>query len=81
MHDPTGRVYRLTQDGRLTYLIDTIPSPNGIVVDPEETALLVAVDAGEPDLARAAGTRAASSPRSASLRICMAARRPGWFGP
>jgi gluconolactonase len=43
MHDPTGRIYRLTQDGRLICLIDTIPSPNGIVVDPEETALLVAV--------------------------------------
>jgi gluconolactonase len=43
MHDSTGRVYRLTPDGRLTCLIDTIPSPNGIVVDPEETALLVAV--------------------------------------
>src|SRR5437868_7932963 len=43
MHDPTGRVYRLTPDGRLTCLIDTLPSPNGIVVDPEETALLVAV--------------------------------------
>jgi gluconolactonase len=43
MHDPTGRVYRLTPDGRLTCLIDTIPSPNGIVVDPQETALLVAV--------------------------------------
>lgn len=43
MHDPTGRVYRLTPDGRLTCLVDTIPSPNGIVVDPEETALLVAV--------------------------------------
>jgi gluconolactonase len=43
MHDPTGRVYRLTPDGRLTCLIDTIPSPNGIVVDREETTLLVAV--------------------------------------
>ena len=29
--------------GRLTCLIGTIPSPNGIVVDPEETALLIAV--------------------------------------
>jgi len=43
MHDPTGRVYRLTPDGVLTCLINTIPSPNGIVVDAEETFLLVAV--------------------------------------
>lgn len=43
MHDPTGRVWRLGTDGRLTCLVDTIPSPNGIVVDPEESFLLVAV--------------------------------------
>lgn len=43
MHDPSGRVYRLAPDGRLTCLLDTIPSPNGIVVDADETFLLVAV--------------------------------------
>lgn len=43
MHDPTGRVWRLGTDGRLNCLVNTIPSPNGIVVDPEESALLVAV--------------------------------------
>jgi gluconolactonase len=43
MHDPTGRVWRLDPDGRLTCLVNTIPSPNGIVVDPEESFLLVAV--------------------------------------
>jgi gluconolactonase len=43
MHDPTGRVYRLTSDGRLTCLVNTIPSPNGIVVDADETSLLVSV--------------------------------------
>lgn len=42
MHDPTGRVYRLGPDGRLSCLLDTIPSPNGIVVDEAETHLLVA---------------------------------------
>ncbi|CAL77627.1 putative gluconolactonase [Bradyrhizobium sp. ORS 278] len=43
MHDPTGRVWRLGTDGRLSCLVNTIPSPNGIVVDPHETFLLVAV--------------------------------------
>jgi gluconolactonase len=43
MQDPTGRVYRLTPDGRLGCLLDTIPSPNGIVVDVDESFLLVAV--------------------------------------
>ena len=43
MHDPSGRVWKLTPDGRLTCLVNTIPSPNGIVVDHEEGFLLVAV--------------------------------------
>lgn len=43
MHDQTGRVWRVTAEGRLTCLVNTIPSPNGIVVDPEEAFLLVAV--------------------------------------
>lgn len=43
LHDPTGRVYRLHPDGRLEKLIDTIPSPNGIVVAPDLSHLLVAV--------------------------------------
>lgn len=43
LHDATGRVYRLTPEGRLTRLVDTIPSPNGIVIDPGMTHLLIAV--------------------------------------
>jgi len=43
MHDPTGRVWKLDPDGRLTCLLNTVPSPNGIVVDAEESFLLVAV--------------------------------------
>ena len=43
LHDPTGRVYRVSASGALTCLLDTIPSPNGIVVDAKMTHLLVAV--------------------------------------
>jgi gluconolactonase len=43
LHDPTGRVYRLATDGRLERLIDTVPSPNGLVMDHDEGALYVAV--------------------------------------
>ncbi len=42
-HDPTGRVYRWTADGRLEKLIDTIPSPNGIVLNLTETQVFVSV--------------------------------------
>jgi gluconolactonase len=43
LHDPTGRVYRYAADGKLTCLIDTVPSPNGLVFNVRETALFVAV--------------------------------------
>ena len=43
LHDPTGRVYRLAKSGRLDCLIDTGISPNGLVLDPQETVLFVAM--------------------------------------
>ena len=43
LQDPTGRVYRWTTDGRLDCLIDTCPSPNGIVLNGDETHLYVAM--------------------------------------
>src|SRR5260370_40191391 len=43
LHDPTGRVYRLSHAGRLDCLIDTGISPNGLVLDPTETVLFVAI--------------------------------------
>ena len=43
LHDPTGRVYRLKADGRLDCLIDTGISPNGLVLDPNEAVLFVAM--------------------------------------
>jgi gluconolactonase len=43
LQDPTGRVFRVSADGRAECLIDNIPSPNGIVLDPTETMLYVAV--------------------------------------
>ena len=43
LHDPTGRLYRYRADGRLDCLIDNIPSPNGLVMTPDETVLYLAV--------------------------------------
>lgn len=41
--DPTGRVFRLRASGALECLIDTIPSPNGIVLSADEKIVYVAV--------------------------------------
>ena len=43
LQDATGRVYRLKPDGHIDCLIDTVPSPNGIVLSPDEKHLFVAV--------------------------------------
>ena len=43
LHDPTGRLYRLRIDGRLERLLDNVPSPNGLVLTPNEDILYLAV--------------------------------------
>ncbi len=44
LHDPTGRVFRRSAaTGKLDCLIDNVPSPNGLVLDPKETTLYLAV--------------------------------------
>jgi gluconolactonase len=43
LHDPTGRVFRLRAGGQVDLLLDNVPSPNGIALDPDETMLYVAV--------------------------------------
>jgi gluconolactonase len=43
LHDPTGKVYRLSTSGQLDCLIDTGVSPNGLVLDPAEATLFVAM--------------------------------------
>ncbi|RVO73555.1 SMP-30/gluconolactonase/LRE family protein [Sinorhizobium medicae] len=42
LHDPTGRVYRLTASGDLSCIIDTVPSPNGIILNKSENTIFVA---------------------------------------
>lgn len=36
MTDPTGLVYRLSRDGKLDTLVNNGPSPNGLVLSPDE---------------------------------------------
>ena len=43
LQDPTGRVYRLSTSGQVNCLLDNIPSPNGIVLSPDEKTLFIAV--------------------------------------
>src|SRR5262245_29084888 len=46
LRDPTGRLYCLRADGRLDCLLDNAPSPNGLVLTPDESILYLAVTRG-----------------------------------
>lgn len=46
LHDPTGRVYRLRAGGHLDTLLTNVPSPNGLVLSPDEQVLYVAATRG-----------------------------------
>ncbi|PYH95591.1 calcium-dependent phosphotriesterase [Aspergillus ellipticus CBS 707.79] len=43
LHDPTGRVFRMDPDGRLELILSNGPSPNGLVLSHDESALFVAM--------------------------------------
>jgi gluconolactonase len=43
LHDPTGRLFRLSASGRLDCLVGNIPSPNGVVLNNAENRAFVAV--------------------------------------
>lgn len=46
LHDPSGRVYRLSKEGRMDVLLSNVPSPNGIALSPDEKFLFVAATRG-----------------------------------
>ncbi|MFM0505196.1 SMP-30/gluconolactonase/LRE family protein [Paraburkholderia caffeinilytica] len=41
--DPTGRLIRVCADGRLDVLLNNVPSPNGLVLNADETMVFLAV--------------------------------------
>lgn len=43
LHDPSGRLFRLTASGRVDCLLSDVPSPNGLVMNLEEDSLYLAV--------------------------------------
>jgi gluconolactonase len=42
LHDPTGRLFRLSARGELDCLLANVPSPNGLVMDLEERTVFLA---------------------------------------
>ena len=75
LHDPTGRVYRLRADGRLDCLLSNGPSPNGLVLTPDESVLFVAMTRDRSTTNRGVwgGTK---NQRSRSLQRTSLSQRP-----
>ncbi len=46
LHDPTGRLFRVSAAGRVECLLDNVPSPNGLVMNLAETMVYLAVTRG-----------------------------------
>lgn len=46
LHDPTGRVYRLSPQGKLDMLLNNCPSPNGLILSLDEKVLFVGMTRG-----------------------------------
>lgn len=46
LHDPSGRVFRVRPDGHVSCLLGNVPSPNGLVMNLDETMLYLAVTRG-----------------------------------
>lgn len=42
LQDPSGRLYRLRTNGQLDCILNNVPSPNGLVLTRDETAVLLA---------------------------------------
>lgn len=43
LHDPTGRVFRRSPAGELSLLLNNVPSPNGVVLSPDEKVMFIGV--------------------------------------
>lgn len=43
LQDPSGRIFRLARNGDLSLVLDGIPSPNGLVLSPDERILYIGV--------------------------------------
>ena len=73
--DPNGKVYRLNVAGRLERILHNVPSPNGIVMSPDEKLLYVAATRGN------AVWRSYLTPEGALVRTGIFVQLSGGTGP
>ena len=74
MHDPTGRVYRYTKDKKLQLLVGNGPSPNGLVLSPDESILYVGMTRGN------AAWRIPLLPDGSTSKVSVYIQLPGGHG-
>ena len=75
LRDATGRVFRLTAGGRLECLLDFVPGPNGLTLNPAENVLYVAATRAN------AVWRASIMPDGSFVKASVFAHLTGGVGP
>lgn len=75
VQDPSGRVFKYSNDGKIECLLSNIPSPNGIVMSPSEEYLYVASTRGNSIL------RAMVLPDGSLTRVGNFIQMSGGSGP
>lgn len=75
LHDPFGRLFRLRADGELQTVLERIPSPNGLAIDPAGRTLFLAVTRDN------AVWRVPLSPEGEAYKVGAFIRLSGGIGP
>lgn len=75
LRDPTGRVFRLSVGGKLECLLDFVPGPNGLTLNPAENVLYVAATRAN------AVWRTSLMPDGSAVKVSVFAHLTGGVGP
>ncbi len=75
LHDPSGKLYRLRENGQLDCILNNIPSPNGLVLNAEENIVMLAVTRSN------AVWRVPLMKDGTTSKVGLAIQMTGGFGP
>ena len=75
LRDPTGRVFRLTAGGKLECLLDFVPGPNGLTLNPAGNVLYIAATRAN------AVWRTSIMPDGSCVKVSVFAHLTGGVGP
>ena len=81
LQDPSGRIFRLAPNGDLSLVLDGIPSPNGLVLSPDERILYIGVTRGNAVWRMPIMPDGGPSKVGIFVQLIWRPWRAGWTGP